>query len=121
MQISSVRVSSTPERRSRFLARSRSSFALCAALLLVLGAGGCQESVPERPAEPPRSAEEYEGLSREEIERRASSMTPEEAERLGIVDTTIRIEPPMDPDSVLPSGFGVGVGGASTEELSDEP
>lgn len=103
----------------RLVARSRSPLGVWAALLLVLGVGGCQDTVPERSAEPTRSSEEYEGLSREEIERRASSMTPEEAERLGIVDTTIRIEPPMDPDSVLPSGFGVG--GASTKELSDEP
>lgn len=45
---------------------------------------------------------EYEGLSREEIQTQAEAMTLEEAERLGIVDTTIRIEPPVNPDSILP-------------------
>jgi len=48
------------------------------------------------------SEPEYDGLSREEIESRAEAMTPAEAELLGIVDTTIRIEAPMNPDSVLP-------------------
>ena len=54
-------------------------------------------------AEPPGAGEvEYEGVSRDQIQLEAESMTPEEAERLGIVDTTIHIEPPMNPDSVLP-------------------
>ena len=46
------------------------------------------------------AAPEYDGLSREQIESEASMMTIEEAESLGIVDTTIRVVPPMNPDSV---------------------
>lgn len=67
------------------------------ATLLIILASGCGEESPEPP---PVSDPEYEGISREEIERRAEPMTPEEAERLGIIDTTIRVEPPMNPDSV---------------------
>jgi hypothetical protein len=52
--------------------------------------------------EPEFSDPEYEGLSPEEIQLQAEPMTPEEAERLGIVDTTIRIESPINPDTVLP-------------------
>jgi hypothetical protein len=57
--------------------------------------------------EPPPAVDEpqYDGLTREQIEQQAEPMTPAEAERLGIVDTTIRIEPPMNPDSVLPGDF----------------
>ena len=66
--------------------------------LLVLLAG-CGEEAEQGPdvAQP-----EYEGLSRDQIQNQAESMTPEEAERLGIVDTTIRLQPPMNPDSVVP-------------------
>lgn len=69
---------------------------LCCTLLL----GACDNG-EERPA-PAIDESEFEGLSRDEIEQQAESMTPEEAERLGIVDSTIRIEAPMNPDSVLP-------------------
>jgi hypothetical protein len=34
------------------------------------------------------------GLSEEEIERRGREMSPEQAERMGIVDTTIHVETP---------------------------
>ena len=61
----------------------------------LVGCGGT-EPAPPRAAEEP----EYDGLSREQIELQAEPMTPAEAELLGIVDTTIRIEPPMSPDSV---------------------
>jgi hypothetical protein len=50
---------------------------------------------------PTASEPAYDGLSREEIQRQAEQMTPAEAESLGIVDTTIRVEPPMNPDSLL--------------------
>lgn len=69
---------------------------LFAAFLLA----GCSDT-PAADTESPEQAE-YDGLSREQIESEASMMTIEEAESLGIVDTTIRIVPPMDPDSVVP-------------------
>lgn len=47
---------------------------------------------------------EYEGVSLEEMERQAEPMSLEEAERLGIIDTTIRIEPPIHPDSIPDEG-----------------
>jgi hypothetical protein len=43
---------------------------------------------------------EYDGLTPEELRLQAAPMTLEEAERLGIVDTTIHIEYPMNPDSI---------------------
>ena len=74
-------------------------FAIPLALLFAL-LSACGGTEPE--PEPGASEPEYDGLSREEIERQAEAMTPAVAESLGIVDTTIRIEAPMNPDSVLP-------------------
>lgn len=71
-------------------------------LVLLLGGltavAACSDE-PE-PESTPGTSAEYDGLSREQIESEASIMTIEEAESLGIVDTTIRVVPPMDPDSV---------------------
>ncbi len=79
---------------------SRPSVPVVAILLSLVLSAGCGQ--PEQDAPPPPLQDpEYDGLSREEIEERASPMTPEEAERLGIVDTTIHIEPPVNPDSLL--------------------
>ena len=64
---------------------------------VLCGCGGGESELPRSAEEP-----EYDGLSREQIELQAEPMTPAEAEELGIVDTTIRIEPPMSPDSVPP-------------------
>ena len=64
-------------------------------------AGACGETEPEAAAP---ADEAFEGLSREELQQQIESMTPAQAESLGIVDTTIRLQPPMDPDSVLPEG-----------------
>jgi hypothetical protein len=50
---------------------------------------------------------EYEGMTREEMEMRAEPMTLEEAERLGIVDTTISIDAPAQPDSLIPDEGGL--------------
>ena len=66
--------------------------------LLIVGCQGGEEARPPPSAEP-----EYQGVSIDEMERQAEEMTLEEAEALGIVDTTIRIEPPMHPDSVIPT------------------
>lgn len=83
-------------------------------VLPLIMTGAC-ESAPEEAAESQSEIRidpaEYEGLSREEIEAQAEAMTLEEAESLGIVDTTIRIEPPVNPDSVLPFPIDTGAGG----------
>jgi hypothetical protein len=50
---------------------------------------------------PAADAPDYEGISQEEIQRNAESMTPEQAESLGIVDTTISAESPINPDTSL--------------------
>lgn len=73
----------------------------CAVLVVGIALSACgTEAEPPPPivAEP-----EYDGLSREEIELQAEPMTPAEAERLGIVDTMIRIESPVGEDT-LPVG-----------------
>jgi len=69
--------------------------------LLIILSSGCGDERAESPS-PPSAVDDaaYEGLSREEIERQAESMTPAEAERLGIIDTTIRMEAPIHPDSI---------------------
>ena len=64
-------------------------------LVLLAGCGG--EEVEPQAAELP----EYDGLTTDQIQSQAEPMTQEEAERLGIVDTTIRTNPPMNPDSVI--------------------
>jgi hypothetical protein len=69
-----------------------------AALAVITLLAGCRGEAEEEA--PVYSEPEYEGLSLEEIQSQAEPMTPEEAERLGIVDTTIRIESPIHPDSV---------------------
>lgn len=63
--------------------------------------------------EPPRAAAErarmdttnqhaLDGLSAEQIRARAEAMSPERAEALGIIDTTIHVESLQDPgDSIL--------------------
>jgi len=71
----------------------------CAGLLIALLLGCAPDSPPPPP--PPALEEGYEGVSPEEMVRQAEPMTPEEAERLGIVDTTIRMESPIGPDSLV--------------------
>ncbi len=72
------------------------SLRLCCALtgmLLLLACG--DRTAPNTEAttppgmEPPSPA--LEGLSPEQLEQRAEAMTPEQAEELGVVDTTIRV------------------------------
>lgn len=69
---------------------------------LLLAACGPGDEAPE--ASDPADAE-VPALTREEIEERAEAMTPEMAESLGIIDTTIRIERPMPAESVRAPGF----------------
>lgn len=70
-------------------------------LVTLVAFAGCGAEPPSPGAESGVEESAYDGLSPEEIEREASSMTLEEAERLGIVDSTIRIEVPTSPDSLL--------------------
>lgn len=52
------------------------------------------------PGEEAQPAEAAAGVSREEMVGQATPMTLEEAESLGIVDTTVRVAPPVGPDSL---------------------
>jgi hypothetical protein len=67
------------------------------------------ESEPEIRSMPTLDESEYDGLTPEELRLRAEPMTLEEAERLGIVDTTIHIEYPMSPESIplIPIDTGI--------------
>jgi hypothetical protein len=67
---------------------------LGAGLLLAACGGGGDEGGPaaEPAAMDTLNQQEMDGLSREQIEARAEAMTPEQAQALGIVDTTIHVE-----------------------------
>lgn len=71
--------------------------------LLVTVAGAC-ETAGDEPDEPrsERTEEALEGLSPEQIRSRVEPMSPEMAESLGIVDTTIHVEDRNPEDSLLP-------------------
>lgn len=76
------------------------------ALLAVVAiiSSGCR-GAEEFPVEEPDAADTtraFQGLSPEEIRRRAEPMSPEVAESLGIIDTTIHIEGPVPDDSLIP-------------------
>jgi hypothetical protein len=71
-------------------------------LWLAIGAGCRAEGDAPQEFDDPQ----YEGVSLEEMELQAEAMSPEEAERLGIIDTTIQITP-MNPDSLLPDEGGL--------------
>ncbi|HEX6926239.1 MAG TPA: hypothetical protein VF167_12535 [Longimicrobiaceae bacterium] len=63
--------------------------------LLGVGCGGSEEQ--EAGSNPP---EDVNPLTREEIREQAEAMSPEVAESLGIVDTTIKVQSPVSPESV---------------------
>jgi hypothetical protein len=73
---------------------------LATTLSLIVIAGACGGS-----AEPPETSTVVDGevspLTREQIEEHAEAMSPEEAESLGIVDTTIAIEAPTPADTEM--------------------
>jgi hypothetical protein len=72
--------------------------------LLVLGLAGCGEE-PENvgPVDEVGQEKTMEGLSRDEIREHAEAVSPEQAENLGIVDSTIFLEDPtIDLDTILP-------------------
>ncbi|MBA2671851.1 MAG: hypothetical protein H0U67_15905 [Gemmatimonadetes bacterium] len=73
------------------------------ALLVILVAvivSGCGHDEPQ-PAPVVGGEPVAEGLSPEEIRQRAEPMTPEQAEQLGIVDTTIHVEEQETPEDTL--------------------
>lgn len=73
------------------------------ALAVVLTAAGCGNSDAGPDANGVAAdSEGYGGLTPEEIRRQAEPMSPEEAESLGIVDTTIHMESPVGDDSLVP-------------------
>lgn len=76
--------------------------ALLLALLAACGRGGEGEKGPPDAAQMDTTNESpIDGLSREQIQRTAQPMTPEQAEALGIVDSTIHVES-MSSDSGPP-------------------
>lgn len=81
---------------------ARRSVASIAMLLLLVLA--CQPAGDEGP-DTTEAADSgaLDGLTREQIRARARPMTPEDAEALGIVDTTIHLEDPtVDLDTIIP-------------------
>lgn len=81
---------------------------LLLALPCVLLAAGCGREKAGGAAAADSAAEidttnrqALDGLSAEQVQAEASSMTPEQAEALGIVDTTIHAESPQSPDDSI--------------------
>ncbi len=71
-------------------------FRFLASTMLISFAAACGGSGDE--VEQPSGAGA--GVSNEDMVGQASPMTLEEAESLGIVDTTVRVAPPVGPDSL---------------------
>ncbi|MDR0787548.1 MAG: hypothetical protein LBG44_06740 [Gemmatimonadota bacterium] len=72
------------------------------ALIITLGGCAAEPDAERTPGSIPLlDASEYDGLTPEQLQAQAQPMTLEEAELLGIVDTTIHIEYPINPDSAL--------------------
>lgn len=80
----------------------RTRLAAPAALLLLLPLAGACERGAEPPEDAPVDGSAVDGLTPEQLRQRAEPMSPEEAEALGIVDTTIYMEQLTSPgDSAL--------------------
>ena len=89
--------------------RASPSRTVLLALPCVLALAGCDRGeAPRRAtAEPARmdttNQRALDGLSAEQIRAQAEAMSPERAEALGIIDTTIHVESLQSPDdSILP-------------------
>lgn len=81
---------------------------LLLALPCVLLAAGCARGGGESAASADAAAETdttnrqaLDGMSAEQVQAEASSMTPEQAEALGIVDSTIHVERLQSPDDSI--------------------
>ena len=72
--------------------------------LLCLLPAACAPSEEEVPAATGEvnGDEGVRALTREQLQEQAEAMSPEVAESLGIVDSTIRIERPVPPESIQP-------------------
>lgn len=75
---------------------------LLATLAIVSTACGGAEEFPQDEPDAVDTTGAFQGLSPDEIRSRAESMSPEVAESLGIVDTTIHVENPAADDSLIP-------------------
>ena len=93
--------------------RTHTPAAVLLALLLAAcgGRGEGGAAPPESGVMDTTNQQAIDGLSRRQIERQAQPMTPEQAEALGLVDTTIHIESERadsgfapDPTDGLPPG-----------------
>lgn len=80
--------------------------AIFLSIVLLAGCGGGEEAPPEERPATTGEEEDVSPLSREQLELQAEAMSPEVAESLGIVDTTIRVSRPVPPESVLLPGTG---------------
>lgn len=87
---------------------NRTRRAVLAGMLLVCsavsaGCGGSREEEAEEPT-PAAGGEALDGLTRDQIREQVRPMSPEKAEELGIVDTTIHVESLTNPEdrSLLP-------------------
>ena len=69
--------------------------------LLPAACGPAEEEVPAA-ANEASGDEGIRALTREQLQEQAEAMSPAVAESLGIVDSTIRIESPVPPESVQP-------------------
>ena len=88
------------------------------AALLAAGCGGGDEKEAGPPVAVDTTNKDWaDGLSAEQIESQATSMTPEEAAARGIVDTTIHVEN-LGPDS---SAFGRPTAAAPVDTTKDTP
>lgn len=72
-------------------------------LLLLTVAFGCQRAEEPAPEPVTETREgEFQGVSPEELRMRAEPMSPEMAESLGIVDTTIHVEEQLSDTITIP-------------------
>jgi hypothetical protein len=81
----------------------RSRSAVLIPLLATLALSGCGRDEPAMEPGAVSGAEEpaVDGLTPEEIRRQAEPMSPEQAEQLGIVDTTIHVEQLTTPEDTM--------------------
>lgn len=87
---------------------TRSGRAGVVAFVAVLGAAGCRQSERAGTAVEAESPDTgvFGGLTPEQIRRRVEPMSPAQAESLGIVDSTIHVEPDEATDSGQPAPQG---------------